>query len=111
MTPQKLDDNRLYESTTLILKDDENWYRESCIRNEFNFLSQQRTTNVEFVLWNKKSNQLSTSVSTTVQNFRDIEGDGEIARAHAQLLCLGGHPPPLEDVLERISKTKLLPKI
>lgn len=110
MNAQKLDNNRLYESTTLILKDDENWYRESCIRHEFNFLSQQRTTNVEMVLWNKKSNQLSTSVSTTIQNFRDVEGEGEIARAHAQLVRLGGHPPPLDNVLEK-TKTKLMPKV
>ena len=111
MEQLKLDDNRLYESTTAILKSDADWYRESCIRTEFNFLSRQRTTNVEFVLWNKKSGQLATSVSTTIQNFRDIEGEADIARAHAALRSLGGRPPPLDEVLDKQVKAKLMPKV
>jgi hypothetical protein len=46
-----------------------------------------------------------------IQNFRDIEGQDEIAEMHAELRRLGGKPPPLEDVLEKCAKTKLVPKI
>jgi hypothetical protein len=39
-----------------------------------------------------------------VQNFRDIEGDGEIAAMHAELVRLGGSPPALDDILPRLAK-------
>jgi hypothetical protein len=112
MARQKLNDHTLYESDSIVSKNDADWFRESCICREFNFLSRQRTTMVEFVLWNKGTKQHSLAVATTVDNFRDIEGEGEIARAHAALVKLGGKPPPLDEVLDRksVRVTPLSPK-
>jgi hypothetical protein len=104
---QKLNEYTFHESTSVVAKNDEDWYRENCISREFNFLSRQRTTTVEFVIWNKKTKETSTSVAVTVDNFRDIEGREEIARAHAALVRLGGKPPPLDDVLGTITKKSL----
>ena len=101
MNQQKLNDYTLYEKTSVISKNDEDWFRENNICQEFNFLARQRRTTVEFILWNKKSKETSVSVSTTISNFRDIEGEDEIRRAHTALVRLGGRPPSLEDVLGR----------
>lgn len=101
MDQQKLNDYTLYESASVTPLNDENWFRENCTRREFNFLARQRLTTVEFVLWDKKTKQSSIAVSTTISNFCDIEGKEEIARAHAALVTLGGHPPPLDEVLDR----------
>jgi hypothetical protein len=100
---QKLNDHTYYESQSIVAKNDSDWFRESCICREFNFLSRQRTTTVEFVLWNKGTKQHSLAVSTTIDNFRDIEGEDEIARAHKALLDLGGKPPALDEILDRKS--------
>lgn len=101
MSQQKLNDYTLYESKSIVSKNDDDWFRENSICHEFNFLARQRTTTVEFVLWDKKNKQSSVGVSTTIHNFRDIEGDAEIVRAHAALVKLGGRPPALDDVLDR----------
>lgn len=103
MSQQKLNNHTLYESDSIVSKNDAEWFRESCICREFNFLSRQRTTTVEFVLWSKATKQHSLAVSTTIDNFRDIEGEAEIARAHAALTALGGKPPPLDEILDRKS--------
>lgn len=101
MDQQKLNAYTLFESNSTVQKNDEHWFRENCIRREFNFLARQRTTIVEFVLWDKATKQSSIAVSTTTDNFSDIEGKAEIERAHAALVKLGGKPPPLDEVLDK----------
>lgn len=41
----------------------------------------------------------ASSLQMSIQNFRDIENNEEIAEMHRKLAGLGGHPPPLEDSL------------
>ena len=106
-TAEKVGDNILNERTVDKISDTEDWYRTSTLVNNFNFLSKQRTTTVEMLLWNKKSDVTSTSTSIAIQNFSDIEGKEEIARAHAKLVELKGKPPALEDVLKDIGKKTL----
>ncbi len=105
-----MNDHTLQERDFTVIRDDADWYRESSISREFNFLSRQRTTTTEFLLWNKKQSSTSTSVAVTIDNFRDIEGQEEIARAHRQLVLLGGKPPALDEVLDRLPKARLAPK-
>lgn len=106
---QRIDDHTLFESTSVVTRNDDSWFREQRICREFNFLSRQRTTSVEFTLWNKKSQHQSTGAAVTVDNFRDIEGQEEIARAHALLVRLGGKPPALEEVIGAAAKTGIRP--
>jgi hypothetical protein len=108
-TQQKIDANTLCEITSIVTKNDDSWYREQRLCREFNFLARQRTTSVEFTLWNKVSKVQSTGAALTVENFRDIEGQEEIARAHAALVKLGGNPPALEEVLASAVKPGLKP--
>ena len=104
MNQQKLNAYTLYENTSIVAKNDESWFRENNICHEFNFLARQRTTTTEFVVWDKTNKQTSVGVSTVVQNFRDIEGEADIARAHAALVSLGGTPPPLEEIMGGLLK-------
>lgn len=100
---QKLNEYTLYESASVVSLNDDNWFRENTIAHEFNFLARQRTTTTEFVLFDKKNHQSSVGVAVSTQNFRDIEGEAEIERAHGALIALGGTPPPLDEVLDRKS--------
>lgn len=41
----------------------------------------------------------ATALQMTVQNFGDIEAQGELEIMHGKLVQLGGKPPAIEDIL------------
>jgi hypothetical protein len=86
---------------SVVVLNTDDWFRETSLCQTFNFISRQRTTTSETILFDRKAKQSSVGVSTVIVNFHDIEGQDEIARAHAELRRLGGHPPPLDEVLDR----------
>jgi hypothetical protein len=76
----------------------------SSITRTFNFLSQQITTTTRDYIYQPAAHNYGgssgVSVTTTIQNFRDIQSPEEIARMHARLLDMDGHPPDLDNVLK-----------
>jgi hypothetical protein len=87
-------------------------YGEICIRTRitrtFNFLAAQMTTVTRDLTYEGRGREAggSSSVSTQaiIQNFSDIQSDGEIRLMHEKLKALKGSPPPLEDVMPSAAK-------
>lgn len=74
----------------------------------FNFLSAQLTTTTRDVAYEGRGGDAggSTDIATQtfIQNFDDMQSGREVAHMHAQLIALGGNPPPLEEITGNISK-------
>ncbi len=105
----KINDHSIAQRTNQRVWDDANWTRDSTLCREFNFQSRQVTVTNEAMVWKKAGNEPAVGTSTFVQNFSDIEGRGEIERAHAKLIELGGAPPALEDIFGAGKKPARLP--
>lgn len=85
----------------------------SSITRTFNFLAQQVTTVTRDLVYQaggyKYGGSSAVSATTTVQNFDDVQSQGEIAVMHAKLKSLGGNPPALEELVKQGPRPLRLP--
>lgn len=110
---RKLDDVTL-QATDLLADGTAEWGAPR-LRRIFNFRARQVTSiyerggvqNYKIPRGEYSSYESGAAVAVTssmdVRNFRDVEGEEEIAAMHAELVRLGGKPPELGDVLPRFA--------
>jgi hypothetical protein len=110
MNFKKLDDVTLQATETLGEKPHD--WGSPQLRRIFNFRSRQVTTiyergglqsfNLPRGSYNNETGYAAAVTSSMqVQNFRDIEGQEEIAFMHEKLVKLGGRPPALDDLSKK----------
>ncbi|MBI1214453.1 MAG: hypothetical protein GC185_01380 [Alphaproteobacteria bacterium] len=80
----------------------------SSITRSFNFAARQVITRTRDVVYQEGGYKYGGSggVSTTlnIQSFEDVPAPDEIAAMHKKLTEMGGSPPPLDEVLNTLSK-------
>jgi hypothetical protein len=80
----------------------------SQVTRTFNFMAAQLTTTTQDVTYESRGSEAGGSsavaTQTFIQNFDDMQSGREVAHMHAQLIKLGGNPPPLEEITGNISK-------
>jgi hypothetical protein len=85
----------------------------STVTRSFNFLAAQVTTVTRDLVYQSKGyhngGSAAVSTNTIVQNFDEVAAAGEIRLMHDRLEKLGGHPPPLEEVLPEAKQKLRLP--
>ncbi len=111
---KKLDDHTL-KVTTSLSEGSSDWGTPRLVRI-FNFKAAQVTTIYErgglksYLIprgdFGSSETAYTAAVTSAmqVQNFRDIENTAEIAELHQQFEKIGGHPPPLDDLLPGLGK-------
>ena len=86
--------------------------KESVLKRIFNFAAGQiTTTSVERTFQSRNYNGSNGHSSITsqmhIEKFTDLASTIELQILHKKLTELGGHPPPLDDVLGGRSKQRL----
>lgn len=80
----------------------------SQVTRTFNFMAAQLTTTTRDVSFESRGSEAggtsAVATQTFIQNFEDMQFGREVAHMHAQLIELGGNPPPLEEITGNISK-------
>jgi hypothetical protein len=103
----------LRQRETVLVKADYPLTAVSSLTRSFNFLAQLVTTVTRDYVYQaggyKYGGSSGVSVTTAVQNFDDIQSQGEIEAMHARLKALGGNPPELDELAKEGRKALRLP--